>query len=104
MYHCRGTPPRDHPPPCMLRPETVVAVDGLVAPDDKTPTAHYCIQLLHSRQSRQRPQPNPRTLDEYTPRQYWSANFILVIKTGQQIYISNTHMHTQAGGEDPQLP
>ena len=27
-------------------------------------------------QSRQRPQPNPRTLDEYTPHQYWSAKFI----------------------------
>ena len=24
-------------------------------------------------------QPNPRTLDEYTPHQYWSANFILLL-------------------------
>ena len=23
--------------------------------------------------------PNPRTLDEYTPHQYWSANFILYV-------------------------
>ena len=29
--------------------------------------------VSYSLQSRQRPQPNPRTLDEYTPRQNWSA-------------------------------
>ena len=34
------------------------------------------LPVSYSLQSRQRPQPNPRTLDEYTPHQYWSANFI----------------------------
>ena len=32
--------------------------------------------VFYSLQSRQRPQPNPRTLDEYTPHQYWSAIYI----------------------------
>ena len=34
------------------------------------------LPVSYSLQSRQRPQPDPRTLDEFTPRQYWSANFI----------------------------
>ena len=36
----------------------------------------FALLPVSSLQSRQRPQPNPRTLDEYTPHQYWSANFI----------------------------
>ena len=32
--------------------------------------------VASSLQSRQCPQPDPRTLDEYTPRPYWSDNFI----------------------------
>ena len=34
------------------------------------------LPVSYSLQFRQRPQPNPRTLDEYTPHQYWSATFI----------------------------
>ena len=34
--------------------------------------------VSYSLQFRHRPQTNPRTLDEYTSRQYWSANFILI--------------------------
>ena len=34
--------------------------------------------VSYSLQSRQRPQPNPRTLGEYTPHQYWSANFRVI--------------------------
>ena len=36
------------------------------------------LPVSYSFQSRQRHQPDPRTLNEYTPRQYWSANFILL--------------------------
>ena len=40
------------------------------------PSGFALLLVSYSLQSRQRPQPDLRTLDEYTPRQYWSANFI----------------------------
>ena len=43
------------------------------------------LPVSYSLQSRQRPQPNPRTLDEYTPHQYWSANFIYSLQSATTI-------------------
>ena len=35
------------------------------------------LPMSYPLQFRQRPQPDPMTLDEYTPHQYWSTNFII---------------------------
>ena len=50
---------------------------GRFPPGECFPALSFALLPVSSTlQSRQRPRPNPRTLDEYTPRQYWSANFI----------------------------
>ena len=50
---------------------------GRFPPGECFPALGFALlPLSYVLQSRQHPQPDPRTLDEYTPRQYWSANFI----------------------------
>ena len=49
--------------------------------------------VASSLQSRQRPQPGPRTLDEYTPRQYWLADFILRLVSKCEIGLSSRSLH-----------
>ena len=49
---------------------------GRFPPGECFPALGFALlPVSYASQSRQRPQPDPRTLDEYTPRQ-WSANFI----------------------------
>ena len=52
---------------------------GRFPPDECFLALGFALPLMsmsYSLQSWQHPQPNPRTLDEYTPHQYWSANFV----------------------------
>ena len=55
------------------------------------PSALHCHPCLTHCSSRQRPQPDPRTLDEYTPRQYWPANFISLPYYYYYYYINNAN-------------